>query len=171
MNEIKLTPKQLKNFMAKVVESDRCWSWTSKKDKDGYGNFYVDGKTIRAHRLAWMIYRGKIDDGKWVLHRCDNPQCTRPDHLWLGTPSENRVDMFKKGRENLARGDNHWSRKHPEKVLRGESVGNSKLKIENVISIRNDYAAGIRQVDLANKHGVSIATICRAIHGACWKSV
>jgi len=62
----------------------RCWAWVGEKC-GGYGHLTIEGKKIKAHRYSWSIHYGEIPDGLQVLHRCDNPQCCRPDHLFLGT--------------------------------------------------------------------------------------
>ena len=92
----------LKRFWDKVDKADGCWEWTAclKKGKkgNGYGFFWLHGKNFRAHRFSWIINFGNISDGLCVLHRCDNRRCVRPDHLFLGTVTDNNVDAIKKGR-------------------------------------------------------------------------
>jgi DNA repair protein RadD len=76
----------------------RCWIWIGKVGSNGYGKFsFLDG-TYLAHRVSWMIYKGPIPKGKFLLHGCDNPACVRPDHLSLGDPRDNTKDMIRKGR-------------------------------------------------------------------------
>lgn len=75
--------------------------WTASLSGNGYGEIYegpVSDKKIQAHRASYLIYRGQIPEGMDVLHKCDNPRCVNPDHLWLGTQSQNTVDMILKGR-------------------------------------------------------------------------
>jgi hypothetical protein len=89
-------------FWEKVRKSDQCWEWIASKTRNGYGFFHrggrVDRKPIRAHRLSWELHNGPIPDGLWVLHKCDNPCCVRPDHLFIGTRSDNMKDCAAKGR-------------------------------------------------------------------------
>lgn len=79
-----------------------CWLWVgadrSGSRDDGYGQIVVDGKKCAAHRVAWELFRGPIPDGLFALHRCDVMPCVNPDHLFLGTRSDNMRDMTRKGR-------------------------------------------------------------------------
>jgi hypothetical protein len=86
-------------FEKKVIKSDGgCWEWIGAKKPTGYGNFYLYGKYHNAHRASYMLHIGDIPDGLLVLHKCDNPKCVSPHHLFLGTPKDNMDDMQKKGR-------------------------------------------------------------------------
>ena len=77
-----------------------CWLWDGYvAPQNGYGLIAIGNRRMmRAHRFAWKLYRGPIPEGLWVLHRCDNPDCVRPDHLFLGTAKDNSQDMLRKGR-------------------------------------------------------------------------
>ncbi len=86
-------------FWSKVVRGEGCWIWAASVDDHGYGRFGIGRLRIEpAHRVAWMVANGPIPDGLSVLHRCDNPPCVRPDHLFLGTQRDNMRDMIAKGR-------------------------------------------------------------------------
>jgi hypothetical protein len=86
-------------FWAFVAQGDGCWEWTGYIRPDGYGQFGVDRSIHeRAHRMAYQLTAGPIPKGIDVCHRCDNPACVRPDHLFLGTRSDNMRDMVAKGR-------------------------------------------------------------------------
>lgn len=87
-------------FWKKVIKSDGCWKWTGAKHKFGYGMIRLGGvqPKITASRAAWLIHFGDIPSGMYVCHRCDNPECTNPEHLFLGTASDNAVDKESKGR-------------------------------------------------------------------------
>jgi hypothetical protein len=97
-----------------------CWLWLGHTDEKGYGRIGVDGKNWRAHRAAWLAYRGEFG-GLHVLHRCDNPPCCNPEHLFLGTQSDNMRDMQNKGRHpnrGLNRGESHHMTNITEDVVR-----------------------------------------------------
>lgn len=86
-------------FWEKVAKGDGCWLWTASTRKNGYGWFGgLDISETFAHRCSWIYTFGAIPDGLCVLHRCDNPPCVRPDHLFLGTQYDNIKDMISKGR-------------------------------------------------------------------------
>jgi len=88
---------------------DACWIWRGSTTAYGYGNIRVGGRgtqvAIYAHRLAYEYFVGPIPPGLLVCHACDNPPCTNPAHLWLGTPADNMHDRDRKGRHRWTRGD------------------------------------------------------------------
>ena len=93
-------------FWSKVQKAgpDDCWEWVAGKGGRGYGMFWLDGKQVKAHRVAWMLENGPIPPGKGyhgtcVLHSCDNPPCVNPAHLFIGSNAVNQADMRAKGRE------------------------------------------------------------------------
>lgn len=135
-----------------------CWEWKGKKDKDGYGRLRVGGRiTIRTNRAAWIVANGEIPNGKMICHKCDNPCCINPDHLYVGTAKDNATDRRNRGRSNNERGSLRW---------------NSKLTEEQVRQISIDYVPGKdSQTEVAKKYGVSQATISHILRGANWKHV
>ena len=161
----------------------RCWVWTGSKVGKGYGQ----------HRRSWKIHFGEIPDGLYVLHKCDNPLCVNPSHLFLGTPKDNVQDMLEKGRgnftgpinpakgnrhgskthpERVARGDNAPTRKHPESYPKGEERSDSKLTEKDVKEIRSLYAEGnVSQYKLAAKYSVYQGTISDIILRKSWKHI
>lgn len=94
-------------FWAAVKKTDGCWEWTGyrRKSKQLYGSIMVNAKHMYAHRYSWLLHNGPIPDDMIVCHRCDNPSCVRPDHLFLGTDADNVADMVAKGRNS--RGEKH----------------------------------------------------------------
>ena len=82
----------------RVERTPGCWLWTGYRRTTGYGRIGFRGRIDYAHRVAWVVAKGEIPDGMCVLHKCDNPACVRPAHLWLGTQRENMIDKGRKGR-------------------------------------------------------------------------
>lgn len=88
----------LDRFWSKVQRGDGCWLWTSSLNQRGYGTFFPNGRSHKAHRLAWEFSNGPVANGLLVCHHCDNPRCVRPDHLFVGSHLENVQDMVRKNR-------------------------------------------------------------------------
>jgi len=93
--------------------------WRGSKTQGGYGRFGNSVKfgTNVAHRISYIIHVGQIPPGLLVCHKCDNPPCVRPDHLFLGTAKDNNIDMFQKGRANKLKGSAHWKTSLTEKQV------------------------------------------------------
>jgi hypothetical protein len=104
--------EDIQRFLRKVAKSDGCWQWlASLRGKTGYGAFKIGGKVMDAHRISYMIHKGAIPLGMLVCHECDNRQCVNPEHLWLGTYSDNWRDALNKKRASIP--TNEHLRKHP----------------------------------------------------------
>jgi hypothetical protein len=82
-----------------------CWKWSGAFFESGYGHYILKQRHYRAHRIAYYLYLGEIPEDKFVCHRCDNPACVNPKHLFLGLPIDNTQDMISKGRLNSSRGE------------------------------------------------------------------
>jgi plasmid maintenance system antidote protein VapI len=134
-----------------------CWIWTAATDKDGYGVHSDDNDDyVRAHRFSYQIHKGEIPKGAYVLHNCHNPACVNPDHLRVGTNSDNMIDAFEEG--------DITTEMQREKVR--------ELNREQVIEIRNRYQEeDISQVDLAAEYGVSGPTVNELLNGVTWSDV
>lgn len=109
--------EQTRKRLLKSIEVDEnnCWNWKLYKTKSGYGTTNYRKKVgQRAHRVSWLVNRGEIPNDYYVLHKCDNPACINPEHLFLGTHTENMKDMKEKGR--ACKGENsHLHRNNRKK--------------------------------------------------------
>ncbi len=136
-----------------------CWEWQGYRDKDGYGNFGVKVAgnrpywPVRAHRYAWMQVHGEIPNGMVVCHRCDNPSCVNPEHLFLGTPADNMHDRDKKGRARDSR---------------GEKSGNHKLTEKDVHAIRSSC---LSRAELARMYNLNWQTVADIVARRRWRHV
>lgn len=152
-----------------------CWIWKARRDKDGYGSFHVSEngtqKHIRAHRFSYIANVGDIPPNLHCLHKCDNPACVRPDHLWLGTTQDNTADKMKKDRHRAATGDSNGSRTHPERLPRGEGRWNAKLSAEKVIAIRGLFSGGEKINSIASKFSVGRHAILKVVNGKTWTHI
>lgn len=166
------TPQIIKRFWSKVAMSDGCWLWTGCRNAKGYGSFYCPDKVRKAHRIAWEIANGEIPTGIQVCHHCDNPSCVRPDHLFLGTQSDNSQDMVRKHR--------HWLQKEPKRSLlptfrraeqRGEQNENAKTNDNQVREIRRLHQEGYSSRQIASLFDMSERNIRRIIRGELWSHV
>jgi hypothetical protein len=143
----------------RVRVSSGCWEWQGPRNLKGYGSIGVWGKgsTMPAHRAAWILTNGFIPAGLHVLHRCDNPPCCNPDHLFLGTNADNVADKMVKGRQPS---------------IAGERNPRARLTLRQVVALRSKYAeGGVSQSALAREYGVSVSAIGFAITGRSWAHV
>lgn len=152
------------------TDEGRCWHWKASQFTGGYGQFKVNGQNLKSHRVAYFLHYGVDPLDELVCHACDNPPCCNPHHLFLGDNSVNIQDSKQKGRLNTARGENHGSKRHPERFARGERVAGAKLTAEQVTEIRKLYAEGeMTEQELADTFGVSRNTINHALRGKTWR--
>lgn len=106
-------------FWSRVEKTDGCWNWTGDRSDDGYGRICIRGRRVCfAHRVSWEMHNGSIPEGMCVLHRCDNPRCVRPDHLFVGTREDNAKDRDAKWRGVFARGEANGQAKLTEIQVR-----------------------------------------------------
>lgn len=147
-------------YAQKGQSENDCWKWTAAKNLKGYGKIGTAGKGSKiegAHRVSWMIHNNqKIPDGMFILHSCDNPECTNPLHLRVGTRSENMKDMYDRARQG--------NRKLPI----GESNNKAVLTHEKVTYIRSSPKTNGQ---LADELGVSKTCIRLARIGETWRHI
>lgn len=149
----KLVMEELFWEKVKKGNGDECWEWLACKDPKGYGLIKLNGRNQFAHRIAWILTYGEIPDGLFALHKCDNPPCVRPDHIFLGTQADNRRDCVEKGRQ-----------------IHGEMNWNAKLTKDQVMEIRELYLTGnYTKSKLGKLFNVSPSSIYLIIAHKNWK--
>lgn len=157
------SPTLAGRFWAKVIRSDEgCWDWSGSKDRHGYGRISLGGKRgpiWEAHRVSWLLHFGEAQAGLEVCHRCDNPACTRPDHLFLGTHGDNMRDAVAKGRNA------------PPPLHVGTDAAKAKLTPELVTEMRRRRAAGESTANLAKAYGINVSSAKRIIARRYWRAV
>jgi hypothetical protein len=144
-------------FWSRVLKTGVCWWWTGACLKAGYGSLrppYPSAVPVLAHRVSWELNVGPIPDGMVVCHRCDNPPCVRPDHLFVDTQRGNLADMVRKDRHS--RGERHYK---------------ARLTPGQVEAIRARRALGEPLKDLAREFDVAFQTISKVARNAAWKSI
>lgn len=159
----------VKVFWDKVDKSGECWLWMGSRylaNRGGHGRAQINGRVCGAHRLSWELTYGQIPNGLWVLHKCGNAPCVRPDHLYLGTVAENNADTKRMGR--MWTGDRHWSKLKPELIVRGEKHGRAKLTLEKAREIRASFSSGSSTKELAAKYGISTSLVRSVVRGETW---
>lgn len=142
------------------IDENGCWNWTGTKVGSlGYGQTNLGKKRLYAHRAAFELWKHPIPDGMFVCHRCDNPRCFNPDHLFLGTQTDNMRDQVAKGR--------HYTGERP----RGSGHGNATITEDDVRAIRARYAAGASQPKLAREYGQTQCNISKIVLRKFWRHV
>lgn len=157
-----------------------CWLWTGpangRTPSNYYGVLMLSGKRQLAHRAFYEHFRGQIPAGLCVLHSCDVTACCNPDHLFVGTHSENMADKVRKNRHAKGSvvahyGDQHWTRSRPELVRRGETHPCSKVGLGEVEQIRAASANGESIKSLARRFGLSRGAVYAIATGRTWRHV
>lgn len=154
----------LDDFMDRVEYDTNggCWLWARAADARGYGSLLFNGRVTGTHRVSYILHKGEIPPGMLVCHKCDNPPCCNPDHLFLGTYRDNSVDMHRKGRANQAF---------------GADAPMAKLSAADVSAIRARYQPPPRYrrggnpnglAALAKQYGVSTSTIFSVVSRLSW---
>ena len=146
------TLKEKLLFNVKLDKETRCWEWQGRKDPDGYGGLSVGDFPVRAHRIMYEVVKGPIPDGLFVCHKCDNPGCCNPAHLFLGTMDDNNNDRDSKGR-----------------TPKGENTAMAILTEKNVIEIKELIKKGLKNQEIGDMYGVTRGAIYRIRCGKNWK--
>lgn len=139
-----------------------CWEWSGFRNEAGYGQIRVGGRrgwTERCHRVAYALHIGPVDRGVRILHRCDNPSCFNPFHLFAGSAKDNTDDMLAKGR---------WRK---PRVAVGESSLLAKLTEQQARDAIQRSSDGESRASIAHSFGVTIGAISRIALGKNWKHI
>lgn len=141
------------SFEAKFKKgnSNECWNWGYSKTPYGYGGFTFKRKRYIASRISYETYVGEIPEGMHVCHKCDNPSCVNPNHLFIGTVQENMTDMVNKNRS--AKGSHH---------------SQAKLNESSVKEIKKLLKQNVSHKELAEKFGVGVRAISKINLGQRW---
>lgn len=148
---INFTEEDIIKYWSKVdiKSKDDCWEWLAGINADGYGNFYCDYKTYSASRLSWIFTNGPIPEGKLCLHKCDNRKCVNPNHLYIGTHSDNNSDR-------------EW--RNPGTSGRQSSIGASGIR-----TVQKLFKQGYSQKSISECFGLSTGQIHRLCRGTSGK--
>lgn len=151
--------KQLASFWSRIQYGalDECWPWLGSRNK-GYGILNFQGKAWKAHRLIWHLIYGRIPDGLFICHHCDNRPCCNPRHLFLGNHLANMKDAANKGR--LKPPDN-----------RGERHGMSKLIDSDIVKIRSLAKFGFFQKDIALQFKIDPSAVSIIVRRKRWQHI
>lgn len=151
-------------FWSKVDrrDDDDCWEFTGANDAGGYGRFHIGlsrGSCMLAHRVSFGLTNGFLPEA--VCHRCDNPKCCNPNHLFAGTRAINNADMASKGRNRV-----------PRPSMRGEKHHQAKITDDEAATIRERYSSSeVTQRSLAREYGVSQRSIAKVVNGVSFRNV
>jgi ribosome-binding protein aMBF1 (putative translation factor) len=166
---IKINSTTRPRFEQKVTRGksdDECWGWTGSVSRGGYGTLWTGYKNVYIHRLAYSMFLGAIGSSD-VCHRCDNPICSNPQHLFLGTHRENMQDSINKGRQGFQKpGAVELFKKH-RWVPKGENHGLAKMSVAKVRELRR-LASTQTTKQLMDKFEISKSTVYRIKNGTLW---
>lgn len=140
-------------FYGWTETAEGCWEWRGPRSHD-YGTLRAEGAVWLAHRLSYTVFVGPIPEGDVICHRCDNPICMNPAHLFAGSQADNLHDMHNKGRG-----------------VRGSRQHAAVLTEDDVKSIRSDRARGVPALDLAARYGVHKRQIYKVVNREQWKHI
>lgn len=154
-------------FWSKVAIGgpNECWEWQRHRKPTGYGQFRLPGRSPQtSSRVAWILTHGEIPGGLFACHRCDNPPCCNPDHLWLGTAADNNADMAAKGRARNG-GSPGFAARPYEDVVRGIR----HLSDNDIRLARKLHAEGESCRSIARRLGVAHTTVSRLVNETHWR--
>lgn len=154
----------LARYQAKVGRAglNECWSWLACVSSSGYGCIGYKKKMLTASRVAWELEHGPIPGGLVVCHKCDNPRCCNPHHLFLGTQHQNILDSASKGR--------HRSKTRPDEGC-GANHHHANLNEWSACGVLARRLMGAPIKEVAEEHGITTSTVSKIALGQCWNSL
>lgn len=159
---LEMNDRERERFWGKVLRGapDDCWEWQGSRARTNwpYGHFRFRGHTKTTHRLSYALHYGAIPEGMFVCHRCDNPPCVNPAHLFVGTHTDNVRDMHSKGRAATT-------------CTEGSKNGHTTMDEDAVRSIRARYRLGESQSAIARDLGISQTTVSLMVLRRTWKHI
>ena len=156
--EIHTKEQGLLHFFQRIGDAEECWLWSGAKNDKGYGQISIEGKVLYAHRVAYELVYGPVDDDLEICHHCDNSSCVRPNHLFIGTHHDNMVDAGRKG--------------HMRRNMQGSRHPATRLTEDDIRQIRKRYAVGgITYSKLALDYDVGWTTIQKIITRKSWQHI
>ncbi len=139
-----------------------CWIWAGRRNIDGYGIIHVGNGKGATHRVSWELHNGPIPDNLCILHKCDNPPCINPDHLWIGTHRDNIEDCIAKGRRGTCANGGQKGENNPSAKLNEEQVAQIKFLLEE---------GQLTQAEIGGMFGVSRDAVNNIKLGRKWAHV
>lgn len=154
------SPTTRLNRIGWIVQENGCWEWKGARGEAGHGQIRIGNRSRQAHRVMFEILHGEIPEGENILHRCDNPPCINPDHLFSGTQKQNIHDMWAKDRQQ---GYIHQPKgsKHPQ----------AKLLEKDVLELRELRNSGFTYKALADRFGISKSTAAEIVSRKTWRHI
>lgn len=155
---VNLTPKQISRFWSKTSKLENgCIVWNAARYSSGYGVIRLEKRNHATHRVSYFLKFGPFMKDSEICHHCDNPPCCNPNHLFIGTHTDNMRDMFSKNRRESAKGEKH---------------GSAKLTPAQVIELRERYARGEGSMEiLGAQYGITRQSAYLIISRQCWKHI
>lgn len=148
IDPIIITSKVEKKFWEKVEKTDACWIWKSPANRNGYGVIKINGANCAAHRISYTIKNGEIPPNLFILHKCHNPKCVNPDHLYAGTPQDNSNDEITRNNTR------HYKCANPTKYTGVRWCNTRKNWISSVLIDKKNIDIGrhVSEIDAARNH-------------------
>lgn len=153
-----MNQKLIDKFWSNVQKGnpDECWIWIGSPSGNGYGQLRFEGVTYRSNVLSYLINKGNIPARMYICHTCDNPICVNPNHLFVGTPSDNAKDRQQKGRG---------------RPMDGENNSNNRFTKESIIQMRSMFQKGYLCNEIAHIFDTNPEYVRNVVKRKVWKDL